>query len=91
MQTRIERRRARVGRWLLYPLIALTATALAGLAIASPPAKSTAYRVIPPSPSAFSGVINARGQVAFTDSTGTAFGCASGIRAGQQGRGRRLR
>lgn len=70
MQTRIERRRARVGRWLLYPLIALSATALAGLAIASPSAKSTTYRVIPLSPSAFSGVINARGQVAFTDSTG---------------------
>ena len=68
MQPSIERRRAQVGRWLLYPLIVLSATALAGLATASPPVpKSTVYRVIPLSSSAFSGVINARGQVAFSE------------------------
>lgn len=35
MKTRIERRRAQVGRWLMYPLIALSAAALAGLAAGS--------------------------------------------------------
>jgi probable HAF family extracellular repeat protein len=71
---RIERRHAQVGRWLMYPLIILSATALAGLAMASPPAPASApspahtvYRVIPLSAAAFSGEINARGQVAFTD------------------------
>lgn len=71
MQIRIERRRARVGRWLMYPLIALSASALAGLAVASKPAPPTRtlYRVIQLSDSAFSGEINARGQVAFTESS----------------------
>ena len=71
MRIRIERRHAQVARWLLYPLIALSATALAGLAAASPPvSNSTAYRVIPLSISAFTGVINARGQVAFSEDIG---------------------
>lgn len=73
MRTRIERRRAQCGRWLLYPLIAVSAMALAGLATAVPPAsKPTAYRVIQlsASDSAFTGFINARGQVAFTEQVG---------------------
>ena len=37
MQPRIERRRARCGPWLLYPLIAVSACALAGLVSAAPP------------------------------------------------------
>lgn len=40
MRPRIERRRAQLGRWLLYPLIVLSATALAGLASASPPVEA---------------------------------------------------
>jgi len=35
MKRRIERRRLQLGRWLMYPLIALSATLLAGLAAAS--------------------------------------------------------
>ena len=79
MRTRIERRRAQVGRWVLYPLIALSATALAGLAIASPPASThTADRVLPV-PAAASGLIHAPGRAASSD----------GIGAGAQGRASR--
>jgi hypothetical protein len=64
MRPRIERRRAQVGRWLLYPLIALSAAALAKLATAAPPTGSpTVYRVIPLSSSDISSITNARGQL----------------------------
>ena len=38
MEPRIERRRAWCGPWLLYPLIAVSACALAGLVSAAPAA-----------------------------------------------------
>ena len=46
MDPRIERRRARCGRWLLYPLIAVSACALAGLVSAAPAAGNA---TVPPS------------------------------------------
>ena len=36
MEPRIERRRTQCSRWLLYPLIAVSACALAGLVSAAP-------------------------------------------------------
>ena len=36
MEPRIERRRTQCARWLLYPLIAVSACALAGLVSAAP-------------------------------------------------------
>lgn len=71
MQPRIEKRRLHAPRWLLYPLIAASACALAALATAgtSTPAR-TGYRVIPlaaSTASTASAVLNARGQVAFTE------------------------
>lgn len=72
MQTRIEKRRLQAPRWLLYPLVAVSACALAALATASPTASTstsarTAYRIIPVSASGFNAVLNAKGQVAFNE------------------------
>ena len=70
MQPRIERRRTQVPRWLIYPLIAASACALAALATAgtaAPTPERTGYRIIPVSASGFNPVLNASGQVAFSD------------------------
>lgn len=66
----IEKRRARAPRWLLYPLIAASACALAALASAGTPAPAperTGYRIVPVSASGSNAYLNARGQVAFND------------------------
>jgi probable HAF family extracellular repeat protein len=70
MQPRIEKRRSQAPRWLLYPLIAVSACALAALASAGAPAPAPermGYRIVPVSASGSNAFLNAKGQVAFSE------------------------
>jgi hypothetical protein len=49
MQPRIERRRTQCSRWLLYLVIALSASVLARLASAAPPLEAAARLALPAS------------------------------------------